>query len=433
MRRALAFCVFVCLPIAAQQAPIPTTTELPGTPFFVKKSWFIGGTGSWDYVTMDIAARRLFIAHGPSVQVVDVDSGALVGEIRGLREARSIALDNTGSQGYVSDGPAGEVKVFDRHGFQVEATIPIHCSPRSIAFEPQSKFVFAICGANPSGPGASPNQRPDAGGSRTPRQGEKPEPANVAVSSHIIVIETEKNTVVADIDVAGDFRYALPDGDGQIYVTVGAVEKTYVDKDHTVHAFFPQRIAKLDAAAIGAEVQRHLDERPRDSSSSEPLFIDWSLEANPKSLVHFLPLPATCKNPQGVAVDSKDQRLFAACEGQLFLVLNAMSGDIVASLTTGPGDDVIGYDQERELIFIANGGGYGSLTIVRQDATTDSYAVIQNLPTEERTRTLAVDSATGEVYLVTDFHGVDLTKSGGIGTLHAEPVQGSFHVLVVGH
>ena len=88
---------------------------------------------------------------------------------------------------------------------------------------------------------------------------------------------------------------------------------------------------------------------------------------------------------------------------------------------------------DRGLIYSANGGGYGSLTIIQQDANTDSYAVIQNLPTLARARTLAVDPSSGVVYLVTDLRGVDLTKMGGIGTLHFDPIQGSFQVIVVGH
>jgi hypothetical protein len=114
------------------------------------------------------------------------------------------------------------------------------------------------------------------------------------------------------------------------------------------------------------------------------------------------------------------------------MVLNADTGDAVASLTTGPGDDVLGYDQERGLLFVANGAGYGSLTIVRQDGNMDSYEVIQNLPTRARARTLAVDSSTGKVYLVTDNYGVDLSKPGGIGTMKAVPIGGSFQVIVVG-
>ena len=70
------------------------------------------------------------------------------------------------------------------------------------------------------------------------------------------------------------------------------------------------------------------------------------------------------------------------------------------------------------------------MTIIRQDVT-DSYAVIQTLPTRQRAATLAVNPDTGAVYLVTDYLGVDLDKPGGIGTLTQKPVQGSFQVLQV--
>ena len=114
MRRFPPICVLACFPfacffVAAQQAPIPTATALSGNPFFVKKSWPIGGSGNWDYLTMDPAARRLYIAHGHAVQVVDVDSGSVVAEIPGFRDAHAIALDDTGQYGYVSDGPANAV------------------------------------------------------------------------------------------------------------------------------------------------------------------------------------------------------------------------------------------------------------------------------------------------------------------------------------
>jgi hypothetical protein len=44
-----------------------------------------------------------------------------------------------------------------------------------------------------------------------------------------------------------------------------------------------------------------------------------------------------------------------------------------------------------------------------------------------------VNSGTGDVYLVTDAQGVDLSRQGGIGTLKTVPVTGSFQVLVVGN
>jgi DNA-binding beta-propeller fold protein YncE len=112
-------------------------------------------------------------------------------------------------------------------------------------------------------------------------------------------------------------------------------------------------------------------------------------------------------------------------------VLNTITGATLATLTTGPGTDAIAYDPSRDLIFSANGGGYGSLTVIQQDANTDSYAVTQILPTRERARTLAVDPSTGDVYLVTDFNGVDLATPGGIGTMKMTPISGSFQVIEI--
>ena len=47
----------------------------------------IGGEGGWDYVTVDSAARRIYVSHATKVAVVDADSEKVVGEIpdMGLR------------------------------------------------------------------------------------------------------------------------------------------------------------------------------------------------------------------------------------------------------------------------------------------------------------------------------------------------------------
>jgi DNA-binding beta-propeller fold protein YncE len=431
-RRVLLICLLSCLPLSAQVAPIPAATDLPGSPFFIKKTWYIGGAGNWDYLTVDASAGLLYIAHAQNVQVVDINSGSVVAEIPSFREARAIALDDTGDYGYVSDGAAGDVVVFDRHTFKIQSTVPIYCSPRSIAFEPRNKLVFAICGAGGAATRPSPAQNQPAG-THVSRPNQNPAPTNLSGTSHVVVIDATSGNILADIDIAGDFRFAASDGEGQVWVTVGSVTQTRLVDRTPVDDSFPPRIARLDASAIAAAAQRALQKQSPESSPPQPLQIDFGHEANPASLVRFLRLTSACGNPQDLAIDGKDQRLFVACEDQQFVVVNAITGALVASLVTGPGDDVIGYDRDRGLIFVANGAGYGSLTIIRQDQTTDSYAVVQNLPTEERARTLAVDPSSGDVYLVTDFQGADLTTPHGIGTMKMVQVPGSFQVLVVGH
>ena len=52
----------------------------------------IPGTGSWDYLTVDESARRLYVSHGMQVEVLDVDSGAIVGQIPNTPGVHGIAI-----------------------------------------------------------------------------------------------------------------------------------------------------------------------------------------------------------------------------------------------------------------------------------------------------------------------------------------------------
>jgi len=417
MKKLLLAALLLSASIAAQD--IPQATQLSGNPFVVKNTWVIGGIGLWDYLAMDPVAERLYIAHGPVVQVVDVKSGTLAGQVTGLREAHAIALDDSGQYGYISDGPAQSIRVFNRATLAVEATIPIGCSPRSIAFERQTKLLFAICGAV-SAPPPNDNRVPITPPPTPPK-------INATGVSHIIAVDTDKRTSVADLLIPGDLRFAQADGNNRIYVTVGATDSSIVANGQTYRKSWPPRIARIDAVTVASDAARPPE--PQTDASR----LEWFRTGGETRSVHLFALTPTCQNPQGLAADYKHIRVFVACQNQRLVVLNADTGDVVASQVTGPGTDVIGFDQDRGLIFAANGTGYGSLTIVSQDSATESYAVIQNLPTRERARTLAVNSSNGDVYLVTDLKGVDLTKSGGIGTLTSSPVNGSFQVLVISH
>ena len=46
----------------------------------------VPGNGGWDYLTLDTAARRLYVSHGTEVNVLDADAGTVVGKIGGRAE-----------------------------------------------------------------------------------------------------------------------------------------------------------------------------------------------------------------------------------------------------------------------------------------------------------------------------------------------------------
>jgi len=417
-------------------AQMPPPTALPGKPFFIRKTWVIGGIGPWDYLTLDPKTLQLFVAHGTVVQVVDVNTGTVMGEVSGLRAAHGIALDDTGQFGYVSDGPASEVKVFDRGTLKVVAAIPTGPSPRAVVFEPQTKLVFAVSADPiPEKPSVPEKPRaPERPGAAPPANVNRPRSARNGApqeyKSTITVIDAQTQKALGTVVLPGKLSFAQASGEGQVYVSI-------VDRNEIAWIDATEIEARMHGAPSRAETA--LAEAGQPVPARQPgagVTLDWS--AIPHSTqssgnrVRFFPLGPGCREPRALAVDSRHVRLFAACDNMKMEVLNGSTGELVTSLPIGPGVDAVGYDAEHGLIYTANGDAQGSLTIIRQDVT-DSYNVIQILPTRDRARTLAVNPSSGEVYLVTDLTGVKLGQPGGIGTLKTAPIDGSFQVLVIGN
>jgi len=417
--------VLICLAGASATAQTPQATETPGSVFSIRHTWTIGGDGNWDYLTLDPSALRLYIAHGTAVQVVDVNEGKVIGEVTGLRDAHEIALDDQGQYGYVSDGPADDVKVFDRQSFEVVAKIPTGKNPRALVFDPATHLVFVVC---PDTAQESKIPRRNAAGQLIPQY----EPGS---KSTVTVIDGDSQKRLADLLFPGHLGFAQADGKGTVFINV-------TDRN---------QIAHFSATSMEARLRRLADENPNDPATpnspppatgrardpAAPTFtIDWTDSAKGTQLIsrtlRTFNLGAACQAPKSLSIDSANERLFVACDNMKMQVLNASTGEVVATLPIGAGTDAVAYDPNHGLVYASNGGGVGSLTIIRQHLS-DSYAVIQELPTQARARTLAVNPESGEVYLVTNITGFDLTHKGGVGDLKAATLSGSFQVLVVGN
>ncbi len=419
MKRAMLFFLLLTARLMAQTVPL--STELPSHPFFIRSTWYIGGVGNWDYLTMDSQAGRLYIAHGTTVQVVDVSSGTQAGVISGFYEARQIALDDTGQVGYVSDGGQGKVVVFDRQTFRKTAEIDTGANPRSLVYDPLTKLLFVVR-ANPPAEGAA--ETPDH--RRQPiREGP---PAEVTTTSKVTVVDTQSETVIGEITLPGLLGFAVVDQNDQVYVASTDRNEVFRFDAQAVATVMHSLLESASASASKAVAA------PPEEETAPSISLDWTSDQhaqNPaEGHLRIFHLSPECADPRSLAIDNAHLRLFAACDNRKLIVLNTGTGDKVTSLPIGPGADAVGYDQDHGLIFTANGGAEGSMTIIRQDVT-DTYAVIQTLPTRQRASTLAVDPTAGAVYLVTDYLGVDLNRPGGIGTLVQTPVTGSFQVLKI--
>ena len=172
----LPFCGAVLLALS-------TMTAVAQQPYHVLDHWKIGGTGGWDYLTADPGAHRLYLTHGSRVEVVDSRDGKVIGAITGLKGTHGVVLDPDGRFGYISDGGANAVVVFDRQSLATVASIPAGTNPDGIAYEPVTKTVWAFNGR----------------------------------SQNVTVVDTASRSVVATIALPGKPEFPQADGKGHVF------------------------------------------------------------------------------------------------------------------------------------------------------------------------------------------------------------------------
>jgi DNA-binding beta-propeller fold protein YncE len=114
---------------------------------------------------------------------------------------------------------------------------------------------------------------------------------------------------------------------------------------------------------------------------------------------------APCKEPSGLAIDTKNRRLFAVCDNNMMAVVNAENGKVIATPKIGDDPDAAGFDPEMQLAFSSNGGS-GTLTVVHEDSA-DTFSVVEDVPTKKYARTMAIDFKTHNIFLpVAEFEEV---------------------------
>jgi DNA-binding beta-propeller fold protein YncE len=107
---------------------------------------------------------------------------------------------------------------------------------------------------------------------------------------------------------------------------------------------------------------------------------------------------APCESPTGLAMDPATRRLFSSCHSGAAVILDADIGKIVATVPIGKGTDAAAFDPATKRFFSSNSDG--TLTIVAENGP-DDFAVLENMKTAPGARTMAVDPATGRLFLVT--------------------------------
>ena len=151
--------------------------------YHVIKKIPIPGQGGFDYLTIDGSARRLYVSHGTQVEVLDVDSGAIVGKIPNTMGVHGIAIAPELGRGFVSDGQTATVTIFDLKTLKPIAEVPAGKKPDAIIYDSATSQVFAFNGGSDS----------------------------------TTVISAADSKVVGTLNLGGGPEFAAADGDGYVF------------------------------------------------------------------------------------------------------------------------------------------------------------------------------------------------------------------------
>jgi YVTN family beta-propeller protein len=137
---------------------------------------------------------------------------------------------------------------------------------------------------------------------------------------------------------------------------------------------------------------------------------------------------APCDGPSALAADTKNHRLFAACD-KMIAVFNQDTNKVVATPAIGGDPDGNGFDPGTGLIFATVREGF--VSVIHED-TPDKYTVVGNVPTQFGARTMVLDPKTHHVFTETaDF------KAAGQPTPdnprpRPQPIPSTFVILELG-
>ena len=136
---AISFACMILLPAVSHGAP-------QDSGYRVLRNIHLGGEGGWDYVTVDSAARRVYIPRGTHIMVVDADSGKLVSDILGMNGLHGVAVASEFNRGFVTGNKTekeGTIYIFDLKTSKLVSSLKSDSiDTDSLIYDPFTKRVY---------------------------------------------------------------------------------------------------------------------------------------------------------------------------------------------------------------------------------------------------------------------------------------------------
>ena len=280
----------------------------------VQTRYPVPGNGGFDYVTIDSAARRLYLSHGTQVDVVNADYGQLIGTIADTPGVHGIALAPEFKHGFTSNGRENKVSMFDPTTLQLINKIDVGKGPDGIYYDPDTKRVFT----------------------------------NNHGSHDITAIDAKSGHVVGTVKVEGDGESAVI-ADGLVYVNIEDTNEvvTFDPKTLEVKNRFPIGVAKTPTGlAYDAKTKRLFI-----GCRNEPKMV--VMDAGSGKVITSFPIG---RGVDYAAFDPQAKLVFFSCSEGVLNIFHEKSPDVyedAGPVKTQPSARTMAFDPKTKKIFLS--------------------------------------------------------------------------------
>jgi DNA-binding beta-propeller fold protein YncE len=125
-------------------ATMCVAVEAPG--FKVAKKYAVPGDGGFDYIVFDNSSNRLYVSHGTEVDVLDADSGIVLGKVEDTPGVHGIAIVPELHRGFTTNGGNSTVSVFDTNTFKTIKKVSVPKDPDFTLYDSRTKQVLVCHG-----------------------------------------------------------------------------------------------------------------------------------------------------------------------------------------------------------------------------------------------------------------------------------------------
>jgi hypothetical protein len=270
----------------------------------------LGAPASCDYLTFDAPARRLLIAHGTKIDIVDADKGEKVGSVEGLDGAHGAVFVPELKLGFATSGRKNTLVVFDP-AFKVKKEIATGTGPDALLYVSTSKEVWTM------------NHR----------------------AGTVTCVDAASLEVKATIEVGGALEFAVEwPAKGRVFVNVE--DKNLVAEiDVGKHAL----VKKHELGSAETPTGLALD------SAHGILFCgcDKKVAVLDAATGKVLATPAIGQGCDAVAFDAETGLVFASCaDGTTTILRGGDSYPVVGKIDTVPGGKTCTLDPKTHVLWV---------------------------------------------------------------------------------